>query len=314
MARRAAASPARPCDCQRRRLITKTYRDLLTGCRLNDRTPPGFSQRATDSRIPDLDKASGAKALAAECRALAGLQARLFAERRWGVLLVLQSMDAGGKDSTIRHVFRGIDPGGLRVASFKSPTRDELGQDFLRRTSQALPLRGEIGVFNRSYYEEVLITRLHPELLAAERLPAPDVTERIWHGRLEDIAAHERYLDRQGIVVRKVFLHISREEQRQRFLRRLHRPDKIWKFDPADLSERALWDRYQTAYEQAIAATAAVHAPWDVIPADHKWVARLLVAALMRETLEALDPKFPQADADGRKVAADEARRKLEAE
>ena len=231
-----------------------------------------------------------------------------MAERRWGVLIILQSMDAGGKDSTIRHVCRGIDPGGLRVASFKAPSRDEMGEDFLRRTSQALPVRGEIGVFNRSYYEEVLITRLHPELLAAEHLPEPELNDRIWHGRLQDIAAHERYLDRQGILVRKVFLHISKEEQRRRFLRRLDRPDKVWKFDPADLAERALWDKYVTAYEEAIAATSAEHAPWFVIPADHKWVARLLVATLLRTTLEALDPKFPP-PGDG----VDEAKRKLEA-
>jgi PPK2 family polyphosphate:nucleotide phosphotransferase len=226
---------------------------------------------------------------------------------------VLQSRDAGGKDSTIRHVFRGIDPAGLRVSSFKTPSRDELGQDFLRRTTQALPARGGIGVFNRSYYEEVLITRLHPELLAAEHLPEPELTDEIWRNRLEDIAAHERYLSRQGIIGLKFFLHISKEEQRRRFLRRLDRADKIWKFDAADLAERALWDRYTTAYEQVIAATAAAHAPWFVIPADHKWVARLLVATALRQTLEALDPHFPQPAGDARQ-AAEAARRQLEAE
>ena len=170
-------------------------------------------------------------------------------------------------------------------------------------------MRGEIGIFNRSYYEEVLITRLHPELLAAEHLPKPDLTDHIWHGRLQDIAAHERYLDRQGIVVRKIFLHISKEGQRRRFLRRLDRPDKVWKFDPADLAERKLWDRYVTAYEEAIAATATEHAPWYVIPADHKWVARLLVATLLRTTLDALDPQFPPPG-----NGLEEARKRLENE
>jgi PPK2 family polyphosphate:nucleotide phosphotransferase len=284
-------------------------RRLLANCRISNPGKLALSRHPTDSTISGLDKKAGTRALADTLRATAELQARLMAARRWGVLLVLQSMDAGGKDSTIRHVCKSIDPGGLRVASFKAPSRDEMGQDFLRRTSQALPVRGEIGVFNRSYYEEVLITRLHPELLAAEHLPTPELTDRIWHGRLEDISAHERYLDRQGILVRKVFLHISKEEQRRRFLRRLDRPDKVWKFDPADLAERALWDKYVTAYEEAIAATAADHAPWFIIPADHKWVARLLVATLLRTTLEKLDPQFPPAS-----EGVEEARLKLEAE
>jgi len=273
-------------------------RRLLATCRVADTGALALKQWPTDSIIPGLDKPGGARALAVATRATAALQARLVAERRWGVLLILQSMDAGGKDSTIRHVCRGVDPGGLRVASFKAPSRDEMGQDFLRRTDQDLPARGEIGVFNRSYYEEVLITRLHPELLAAEHLPKPDATDHIWRG-----------LDRQGILVRKVFLHISKEEQRRRFLRRLERPDKVWKFEPADLAERARWSHYATAYEEAIGATAAEHAPWYVIPADHKWVARLLVATLLRTTLEAIDPQFPP-PADG----VEEARRELEAE
>jgi PPK2 family polyphosphate:nucleotide phosphotransferase len=284
-------------------------RKLLAACRVTDGAALTLKRWPTDTTVPGLDKQGGTRALAIATRATAALQGRLVAERLWGVLLILQSMDAGGKDSTVRNVCRGIDPGGLRVTSFKAPSRDEMGQDFLRRSHQDLPARGQIGVFNRSYYEEVLITRLHPELLAAEHLPKPDATEHIWRGRLRDIAAHERYLDRQGILVRKVFLHISKEEQRRRFLRRLERPDKVWKFEAADLAERARWGHYTTAYEEAIGATAAEHAPWYVIPADHKWVARLLVATLLRTTLEAIDPQFPP-PGDG----VEEARRQLEAE
>ncbi|GAB0119725.1 PPK2 family polyphosphate kinase [Acidisoma sp. 7E03] len=262
--------------------------------------------------IDGLDKKSGQAALQREVAALARLQQRLFAAKRWGMLVILQSMDAGGKDSTIRHIFRGIDPEGVRVTSFKQPSREELGQDFLRRTSQGLPLRGEIAVFNRSYYEEVLITRLHPELLAAEHLPKPERTEEIWQHRLEDIAGHERYLGRQGLPVLKFFLHISKDEQRRRFLRRINRPDKLWKFDASDMSERALWDRYAHAYEQVIGRTAAPHAPWFVIPADHKWVARLLVAHALRQALLRIDPHFPKPTAEMRAAAA-QAKETLEA-
>lgn len=286
---------------------------LLAECCIAKPGPITLGDRPTDRTIAGLDKDSGKTALAVAVKGIAQLQTRLFAEHRWAVLLILQSMDAGGKDSTIRHIFRGVDPEGVRVTSFKTPSREELGQDFLRRTTQGLPVRGEIGVFNRSYYEEVLITRLHPELLAAEHLPKPDRTDQIWHNRLEDIAGHERYLARQGIPVLKVFLHISKDEQRRRFLRRLNREDKIWKFEAADLHERGLWDRYMHAYQQVISATAAEHAPWFVIPADHKWVARLLVAEVVRQSLVKLNPHFPKPDAQARQ-AADEARRQLEAE
>ncbi|HEX3984335.1 MAG TPA: PPK2 family polyphosphate kinase [Acidisoma sp.] len=267
----------------------------------------------TETEIGTLDKKSGEAALAREVDAIAGLQQRLFAEKRWALLMILQSMDAGGKDSGIRALFRGIDPEGLRVTSFKAPSREELGQDFLRRTHQGLPMRGEIGVFNRSYYEEVLITRLHPEMLAAEHLPKPDLTDQIWHNRLQDIAGHERYLGRQGIPVLKFFLHISKEEQRRRFLRRLNHPDKLWKFDAADIAERALWDKYVHAYEQVIGTTAAPLAPWFIIPADSKWVARLLMAYALRRELERLDPRFPKPKTAELK-AAEAAKRALEAE
>ena len=287
--------------------------EVLQGCILTEPRRIHLKDWPTAHRIDGLDKASGRAALAQEVAAVALLQQKLFAARRWGMLFILQSMDAGGKDSTIRHIFRGIDPEGLRVSSFKQPSREELGQDFLRRTNQGLPQRGEIAVFNRSYYEEVLITRLHPEMLAAEHLPKPERTEEIWQHRLEDIGGHERYLSRQGLPVLKFFLHISKEEQKQRFLRRINRPDKLWKFDPSDMSERALWDRYAHAYEQVIGQTAAAHAPWFIIPADHKWAARLLVAHALRRALERIDPHFPKPTAQARAAAA-EAKRLLEAE
>lgn len=278
-------------------------------------TEPGkihLNDWPTACTVEGLDKKAGRAALEREVAAVALLQQKLFAAKRWGMLVILQSMDAGGKDSTIRHIFRGIDPEGVRVTSFKQPSREELGQDFLRRTHQGLPLRGEIAVFNRSYYEEVLITRLHPEMLAAEHLPKPERTEEIWQHRLEDIAGHERYLSRQGLPVLKFFLHISKDEQKRRFLRRIARPDKLWKFDPADMSERALWDRYAHTYEQVIGHTAAPYAPWFVIPADHKWVARLLIAHALRRALERINPHFPKAT-DAVRDAALKAKAALEA-
>ncbi|MCB8875677.1 PPK2 family polyphosphate kinase [Acidisoma silvae] len=286
---------------------------LLKRCMVTEPGKVKLGDYPTDARITGLDKKSGKDALLREVKAIAALQQRLFAAKHWALLMILQSMDAGGKDSSIRRIFRGIDPEGVRVTSFKAPSREELGQDFLRRTQQGLPVRGEISVFNRSYYEEVLITRLHPEMLAAQHIPKPELTDQIWNNRLQDIAGHERYLSRQGMPVLKFFLHISKEEQRQRFLRRLNRPDKLWKFDGADISERKLWDRYDHAYAEVFAATAAPHAPWFLIPADHKWVARLLMAHALRRALEKLDPHFPKLDAEGVK-AADAARKALEAE
>ncbi|MCB8879824.1 polyphosphate kinase 2 family protein [Acidisoma cellulosilytica] len=286
---------------------------LLTRCMVAEPGKIHLDDYPTDSRVTGLDKTSGKDALRREVEAIAALQQRLFAAKRWAMLMILQSMDAGGKDSSIRRIFSGIDPEGVRVTSFKAPSREELGQDFLRRTQQGLPVRGEISVFNRSYYEEVLITRLHPEMLAAQQLPKPELTDQIWRHRLEDIAGHERYLGRQGMPVLKFFLHMSKEEQRQRFLRRLNRPDKIWKFDAADISERKLWDKYAHAYGEVFSATAAPHAPWFIIPADHKWVARLLMAHALRRALEKLDPHFPKPQAEALK-AAEAAKASLEAE
>ena len=224
---------------------------------------------------------------------LAALQDKLYAQDRWALLLVFQAMDAAGKDGTIKHVMSGINPQGCQVYSFKAPSAEDLDHDFLWRTTRCLPERGRIGIFNRSYYEEVLVVRVHPEILAAERLPRELVTKDIWKERYKDINAYERYLARNGTVIRKFFLHVSREEQRRRFLTRLEEPDKRWKFSMADVRERTHWDAYQDAYEQVIRKTSSSHAPWYVVPADHKWFTRLVVASAVVDALEQLDLEFP---------------------
>ena len=241
------------------------------------------------------------------------LQERLYANDRWSLLIVLQAMDAAGKDSTIEHVMSGLNPQGCEVHSFKAPSDEELDHDFMWRTSLRLPRRGHIGIFNRSYYEEVLVVRVHPEILERQKLPARLVTKRIWEQRYEDINNYEQYLTRNGIVLRKIFLHISKEEQRRRFLARLERPEKQWKFSMHDVEERKLWGRYMSAYENAIRATTTPHAPWYVVPADHKWFSRLVVSRIIIEALEDLDLKFP-AFAPAQKRELGRIRRALENE
>ena len=227
---------------------------------------------------------------------LSTLQETLYAQDRWALLLIFQAMDAAGKDSTIEHVMSGVNPQGVQVYSFKAPSNEELDHDFLWRTSRCLPERGRIGIFNRSYYEEVLVVRVHPELLAAQRLPPELVTKGIWKERFEDINAFERYLTRNGVVVVKFMLHISKGEQRKRFLARLDEPDKHWKFSLADVHEREHWDDYMRAYEDMVRQTAHPHAPWYVVPADAKWFARLVVAAAIIDALEDLELAFPAVD------------------
>jgi PPK2 family polyphosphate:nucleotide phosphotransferase len=227
---------------------------------------------------------------------LAEEQDKLYAQDRWAVLLVFQAMDAAGKDGTIKHVMSGVNPQGCQVFSFKQPSAEELDHDFLWRAARCLPERGRIGIFNRSYYEEVLVVRVHEEFLQAQKLPSGLVGRRIWKDRLEDIAAYERYLARNGIAIVKFFLHVSREEQKKRFMERLDEPEKHWKFSAADVGERGHWDAYMKAYEDAIRATAAEHAPWYVVPADNKWFTRLVVAAAIAETLEQLDLAYPVVD------------------
>jgi PPK2 family polyphosphate:nucleotide phosphotransferase len=236
---------------------------------------------------------------------LAELQEKLYAQDRWAILLILQAMDAAGKDSTIKHVMSGVNPQGCQVNSFKAPSAEELQHDFLWRTSRSLPERGKIGIFNRSYYEEVLAVRVHPELLAREKIPGKLVTENIWQERFEDINAFERYLSRSGIVVLKFFLHLSKREQKQRFLERLEKPEKNWKFSMSDALEREHWEKYMRAYEDMIQNTSTKHAPWFIVPADHKWFTRLVVAEAIIDAMESLDLSFPKMDAEKRKELKD---------
>jgi PPK2 family polyphosphate:nucleotide phosphotransferase len=232
---------------------------------------------------------------------LTALQDKLYAQDRRGLLLIFQAMDAAGKDGTIKHVMSGVNPQGCRVFSFKAPSVEELDHDYLWRTSRCLPPRGHIGIFNRSYYEEVLVVRVHPELLQKERIPTELVSKEIWKQRFEDIASFERYLTRNGIAVRKFFLHLSKQEQRTRFLQRLEEPEKNWKFSAADVRERQYWDDYQQAYEKMIRHTAARHAPWFVVPADHKWFARLVVSFVIVDALKEMKLSYPTVDAAARK-------------
>jgi len=235
---------------------------------------------------------------------LAAQQEKLYADDRHSLLLIFQAMDAAGKDSTIKHVMSGVNPQGCQVTSFKHPSAEALDHDFLWRHQSALPERGRIGIHNRSWYEEVLVVRVHPPILAAQKLPPALIGKRIFEARLEDIAAYERYLARQGTVILKFFLHLSKDEQRQRFLSRIDEPEKNWKFSASDVKERGFWGAYQRAYEQAIRATAAKHAPWYVIPADNKWFTRLAVVAALIEKLESLGLRYPKVTKEQRAALA----------
>jgi PPK2 family polyphosphate:nucleotide phosphotransferase len=258
-------------------------------------------------------KTKAEKVLAKGVSYLAELQEKLYAQDKWAVLLIFQAMDAAGKDGAIKHVMSGINPQGCQVYSFKAPTSEELDHDFLWRTAKSLPERGRIGIFNRSYYEEVLVVRVHQAILAKQKLPEKLVTKRVFRERYEDIAAHERYLARNGVVIRKFFLNVSKAEQKKRFLERLDRPEKNWKFSAADAKERGHWKEYMAAYEDMIRATAAPHAPWIVVPADKKWFARLVVAAAVAEAMEELDLEFPVVTAAQKQELA-AARKVLEGE
>ncbi|HKA74671.1 MAG TPA: polyphosphate kinase 2 family protein [Xanthobacteraceae bacterium] len=244
----------------------------------------------------DIEKDVAKAILAEGTKRLAELQERLYAQDRWAVLAMFQAMDAAGKDGAIKHVMSGVNPQGVEVTAFKAPSSHELDHDFMWRSVVQLPERGRIGIHNRSYYEEVLVVRVHRELLERQRLPPKLVTKHIWQERFEDIAAFERYLGRNGIKVVKFFLHVSREEQRRRFLDRLEEPAKRWKFSMADVVERKLWDRYMEAYDDMIRHTSTPDAPWYVIPADNKWFARLMVAAALIDTMEQLDLQYPKVE------------------
>ncbi len=248
-----------------------------------------------------IDKGEAGELLHRSIEWLAEEQDMLYAQNRWSLLLVFQAMDAAGKDGTIKHVMSGVNPQGCQVFSFKQPSSEDLDHDFLWRYAKCLPERGRIGIFNRSYYEEVLIVRVHEHVLRQQRLPPPLLTKRIWDERLFDIAHFEDYLTRQGTVILKFFLHVSRNEQKKRFIERLDRPDKHWKFSAADVQERRFWDEYMNAFQEAIRATASKRAPWYVVPADNKWFTRLLVAAAIVEAIEKLELVYPKVDAEKKK-------------
>ena len=243
-----------------------------------------------------LDKEKGEKIIEANRKRLSDFQEKLFAQDRWSLLLIFQGMDASGKDSAIKSVFDGVDPQGCEVTAFKQPSTLELDHDFLWRSMTALPQRGRIGIFNRSHYEECLVVRVHPEILAKQKIPPKLVTKNIWRDRFEDISAVERYLARNGTVILKFFLNVSKEEQRERFLDRLEEPGKNWKFSMGDIAERALWAKYQAAYQDMIRHTSTHHAPWHVVPADHKWFARVVIGSTIVNALDRLDLHFPKVD------------------
>jgi len=277
--------------------IAKPYRVTKGGdFRLKDYNP------ADTGGLKDKDRAL--KTLHRGVEFLSHFQEKLYAQDRWALLMIFQAMDAAGKDGAIKHVMSGINPQGCQVTAFKAPSQEELNHEFLWRAHKAIPGRGKIGLFNRSYYEEVLVVRVHKELLNAQRLPKEVIGKDIWEERYEDINNFEKYLTRNGVVILKFFLHLSRGEQRKRFLERLEMPEKNWKFSMADVKEREYWKDYQNAYEEMIQNTAAKTAPWYVIPADNKWFTRLAVASATIEALDSLDLRFPEVDPEKKKELA----------
>jgi PPK2 family polyphosphate:nucleotide phosphotransferase len=262
----------------------------------------GFRLKDCDPRdtldLKSEDKPQAKEALAIGVQALAVLQDMLYAQDRWGLLLIFQAMDAAGKDGAIKHVMSGVNPQGVEVYSFKGPSAEDLDHDYMWRCLKCLPERGRIGIFNRSYYEETLIVRVHPEFLAKQKLPPELVTKNIWKERFQDIRSFERYLVRNGIVIRKFFLHVSKKEQKRRFLERVENPSKNWKFSASDLEERKFWGQYMDAYEDLIRQTATEDAPWFVVPADNKWFTRVVVAAGVIDALASLDLSYPEVGED----------------
>ena len=270
------------------RKLAKPFRVTDDSFRLKD-IDPGDTLDFTAE-----DKPRAKEALAMGVSVLAELQNMLYAQDQWAVLLIFQAMDAAGKDSVIKHVMSGVNPQGCQVYSFKAPSEEELDHDFMWRCIKRLPERGRIGIFNRSYYEETLVVRVHREFLEKEKLPPELVTKDIWEERFQDIRHIERYLTRNGVVIRKFFLHVSKEEQKKRFLERIEEPEKHWKFSADDIKEREYWDDYMEAYEHMIQNTATKHAPWYVVPADNKWFTRVVVAAAVIEALASLDLHYPE--------------------
>jgi PPK2 family polyphosphate:nucleotide phosphotransferase len=293
--------------------IIKTARELAKPFRISKGQNFRLKDVDPDDTLEftkEADKPRAKEALATGVAALAELQDKLYAQDKWAVLLIFQAMDAAGKDGAIKHVMSGVNPQGCEVYSFKSPSAEDLDHDYLWRCMKHLPNRGHIGIFNRSYYEEVLVVRVHPEFLAKQKLPPELVGKNIWEERFEDIRNFEQYLARNGVVVRKFFLHVSKKEQKQRFLDRIDDPLKNWKFSSNDANERDFWDDYMEAYEEMIRETATKHAPWYVVPADNKWFTRVVVAAAVIDTLAALDLAYPKVD-DGKLKELAAAKKKL---
>jgi PPK2 family polyphosphate:nucleotide phosphotransferase len=279
------------------------------------RIAPGETFKLSDRDPADTwklnSKEEAQKRLEAGRDSLCELQGKLYAQNEWSVLLIFQAMDAAGKDSTIKHVMSGVNPQGCQVTSFKQPSTEELNHDFLWRAVRCLPERGRIGIFNRSYYEEVLIVRVHKEVLGSEKLPPKLITRNIWRERFEDINAFEKHLARSGVAIIKFFLHLSRKEQRERFLSRLVEPEKNWKFCTADIQESERWSEYMAAYQDMIRQTSTAHAPWYIVPADHKWFTRLAVASIIESTLKEMKLHYPQVTKEQRQEL-DRVRKSLE--
>jgi PPK2 family polyphosphate:nucleotide phosphotransferase len=278
--------------------ITKRARKIAEQFRINNGAK--FRLSDVDPRetldLKDEDKPRAREALANGVAALAELQDMLYAQDRWALLLIFQAMDAAGKDGAIKHVMSGVNPQGCQVFSFKAPSAEDLDHDYLWRCVKCLPNRGHIGIFNRSYYEETLVVRVHPELLAHQKIPEKLVGKRIWEERFQDIRCVERYLSRNGVMIRKFFLHVSKKEQKRRFLDRVENPEKNWKFSSADMKERGFWSEYQDAYEDMIRQTATKESPWYVVPADNKWFTRVVVAAAIIDALAEMKLAYPEVD------------------
>ncbi|MFN2369693.1 MAG: polyphosphate kinase 2 family protein [Candidatus Krumholzibacteriia bacterium] len=294
----------------------KQLRKLLAPYRVTDGSEFRLADHdpTADGDLGGLDKKKAKGLLADGVDWLTEAQSRLYAQDRWSVLLIFQAMDAAGKDGTIKHVMSGVNPQGVHVVSFKAPSAEELDHDFMWRSLKNLPGRGRIGIFNRSWYEEVLVVRVHEELLAKQKLPPQLVTKHIWAERCEDITAIERYLARNGTLILKFFLNVSKDEQKERFLARLDDPQKHWKFSAADVRERGHWDAYMEAYEDMVRRTATEHAPWHVVPADRKWFARLVVAAAVVDALAGLDLHYPEVDAEQKQELEEAAKELRDAE
>jgi PPK2 family polyphosphate:nucleotide phosphotransferase len=298
---------------RRERILEHVLVQPGTSAGLSGRDPGWTGGPDFEGLSQDELKAETRSILKDDIEKLSNAQEQLWASGAYALLVVFQAMDAAGKDSAIEHVMTGVNPQGVQVVSFRAPSPEELGHDFLWRISKALPERGRIGIFNRSHYEEVVALRVHPEWLAGQNLPSGDRGAKFWDERYEDINAFERHLDRNGTKIVKFFLNVSKAEQKKRFLARLDEPHKEWKFDANDIAERAHWDEYMAAYEDALTATSTAWAPWHVIPADHKWLAHTLIASVIVDAIESLELSWPEVTEDERKANA-EARRKLEAE